>query len=108
MARRPYRVVFTRGAPGANGAGKPGTIVKSDLDDACAEAQAIARTGGTAEVYYVGESGQRKVVATYRPSTIAQRTLRGVARFGPSAFLAGNVVQWLGRRWLGRRRRRRS
>lgn len=95
MARRPYRIVFTRPAPGIDGPPKPGTIVKADLTAAQVEARAIARSGGTAEVYYVSDSGRREVIATYRPSTPARRLLDTVIGYVPSVLRGAAVIEWI-------------
>lgn len=99
MARRPYRVVFTRPAPGIDGPPKPGTIVKADLDAAQDEARAIARSGGTAEVHYVSDSGRREVIATYRPNPPVQRVVETAIKFGPHALLVLTAAEWLLGRW---------
>jgi len=63
--RRPYRVVFTR--PGSAPAdGRPGTIVAANIEIARREALHIAFSGGTAEVYYVTDTGEREAVETFR------------------------------------------
>ncbi len=99
MARRPYRVVFTRPEPGNNGLPKPGTIVKADLRAAEVEAKAIARSGGTAEVHYVADSGRREVIATYRPSRSVRRIVEAAVKLGPPAVLVLAAGEWLRARW---------
>jgi hypothetical protein len=104
VARRPYRVVFTRPAPGINGPPKPGTIVKADLDAAQEEARAIARSGGTAEVHYVSDSGRREIIATYRPSPPTRRVIDAVIGYGPSVLGGAAVLEWVVERWRRRGR----
>jgi hypothetical protein len=99
VARRPYRIVFTRPASGIDGPVKPGTIVKADLGAAQDEARAIARSGGTAEVHYVADSGRREVIATYRPDSPVQRVVETAIRFGPHALLVLTAAEWLIGRW---------
>ncbi len=60
--RRPYRVVFTR--PGEQ---RSGTVVAPDEATAHQEARAIARDGAVAEVQYVPDTGDRGILAVYRP-----------------------------------------
>ncbi len=104
MARRPYRVVFTRPDSGNDGPYRPGMIVKADLEAAQIEAKAIARSGGTAQVYYVADSGRREVLATYKPGLPVRLFAETVIRFGPHALLAITSAE----RLLGRWRRRRG
>lgn len=60
--RRPYRVVFL--PAGQAEEGRRGVIVVLDLEAAHREARQIARSGGLAEVLYVGDDGTR-VLARY-------------------------------------------
>jgi hypothetical protein len=55
-------VVFT--PAGQDGTGRQGVIVARDLESARREAREIARSGGRAQVRYVGEDGTR-VIARY-------------------------------------------
>ncbi len=98
MARRPYRVVFTRPQSGNGKPDKPATIVKADLEAATAEAEAIARSGGTAEVLFVSSDGERRHVATY---PAASRSL-SIIRLAPLALLAAVVAFVIVRRLLRR------
>ncbi len=98
MARRPYRVVFTRPPAGNGQQDKPATIVKADLEGATAEAEAIARGGGTAEVLFVSSDGERRLVASYpAPSASMSATL---IRLAPIALLAAAVAFLIVRRLL--------
>ncbi len=62
--RRPYRVVFTRPGPAGNDP-RRATIVAADIAVARREARHIAASGGTAEVHYISDTGERRTVETY-------------------------------------------
>ncbi|HEY2207367.1 MAG TPA: hypothetical protein VGH99_23165 [Pseudonocardia sp.] len=110
MARWPYRVVFwSRASPD----GKPGVIPRSSLEAAQVEAQAIARDGGTAEVRYVAESGEQRIVATYRPARAEPvpladraRTVLGTPRGRTACVLVAAAVAAGVGVWARRGRRR--
>lgn len=78
--RRPYRVVFTAAqavarAGGVAEAGRRGVIVARDAATAHREASIIDEAGGWAEVRFVPEDGESRVLAVYgqdaepRPTT---------------------------------------
>jgi hypothetical protein len=63
--RRPYRVIFE--ADQEDGTVRQGTVTATDLDTARREARTIARDGKPAEIHYVTECGQRRLLERYRP-----------------------------------------
>jgi hypothetical protein len=100
VARRPYRVVFTRPHSGNGKPDKPATIVKADLEAATAEAEAIARSGGTADVLFVSSDGERRLVASY--SAPSASMVLSIIRLAPLALLAAVVAFVIVRRLLRR------
>lgn len=67
---RPYRVVFTDAPREGALTGRRGTFAKADLEEATREAQNIARSGKTAEVYHVTATGEREIMAVYTPNDV--------------------------------------
>lgn len=70
QGRRPYRVVFSRpGPPGTDR--RRGTIVAASFEAARHEARQIAVTGGTAEVHYVSDTGEREMLERYEAGLLS-------------------------------------